>query len=81
MNPVYLARLFRKETGRSLADFILETKMEKAKELLADDGAKIGSIAEMLGYSQASHFAKLFKSYTGFTAQEYRKTRRAARPG
>jgi two-component system response regulator YesN len=85
MNPVYLARLFRKETGRSLADFILETKMEKAKELLADDGAKsgakIGSIAEMLGYSQASHFAKLFKSYTGCTAQEYRKNRRAARPG
>jgi len=73
LNPAYLSRLFRKETGMSLTDYIVERRMEKVKELLAKTNAKIGDIALSVGYANFSHFSKQFKRSTGLTPQEYRK--------
>ncbi|SDD40523.1 two-component system, response regulator YesN [Paenibacillus sp. UNCCL117] len=72
-NPAYLSRLFKKESGISLFDYILQERVEKAKQLLADTGLKISEIAEMTGYGNFSHFTKMFKKVTGHTPQEYRK--------
>jgi two-component system, response regulator YesN len=73
LNPAYLSRLFRKETGSSLTDFILKVKMERAKRLLSHSGEKVSSVAESVGYTHFSYFAKIFKRYTGMSPQEYRK--------
>lgn len=73
LNPAYLSRLFRKETGMSLTDYIVERRMEKVKELLAKTNAKISDIALSVGYANFSHFSKQFKRSTGLTPQEYRK--------
>lgn len=72
-NPAYLSRLFRKETGLSLTDYIVQVKIEKAKRLLKETNDKISNIAEDLGYMHFSYFAKLFKKAAGLTPQEYRK--------
>ncbi|THF77346.1 response regulator transcription factor [Cohnella fermenti] len=72
-NPAYLSRLFRKETGLSLTDYIAQVKIERAKKLLTDTNDKISNIAEGLGYLHFSYFAKLFRKTTGLTPQEYRK--------
>ncbi|MBB6635676.1 response regulator transcription factor [Cohnella thailandensis] len=72
-NPAYLSRLFRKETGLSLTDYIAQVKIERAKKLLTDTNDKISNIAEGLGYMHFSYFAKLFRKATGLTPQEYRK--------
>ncbi|SFA77628.1 two-component system, response regulator YesN [Cohnella sp. OV330] len=72
-NPAYLSRLFRKETGMSLTDYIAQAKIERAKRLLTDTNDKISNIAEGLGYMHFSYFAKLFKKVTGVTPQDYRK--------
>jgi two-component system response regulator YesN len=72
-NPAYLSRLFRKETGLSLTDYIVQAKIEKAKRLLMETNDKISNIAEGLGYVHFSYFAKLFKKVAGLTPQEYRK--------
>ncbi|WP_372661356.1 response regulator [Cohnella sp.] len=72
-NPAYLSRLFRKETGLSLTDYIVQVKIEKAKKLLKETNDKISTIAEDLGYMHFSYFAKLFKKTAGLTPQEYRK--------
>ncbi len=72
-NPAYLSRLFRKETGLSLSDYIVQAKVERAKRLLMDTNDKISNIAEGLGYVHFSYFAKLFKKLAGLTPQEYRK--------
>jgi two-component system response regulator YesN len=72
-NPAYLSRLFRKETGRSLSDYIVQVKIEKAKGMLKETNDKISNIAEGLGYVHFSYFAKLFKKVAGLTPQEYRK--------
>ncbi|MCC3372157.1 response regulator [Cohnella sp. REN36] len=76
-NPAYLSRLFRKETGLSLTDYIAQTKIERAKRLLTDTNDKVSNIAEGLGYVHFSYFAKLFKKITGLTPQEYRKKHQA----
>jgi two-component system, response regulator YesN len=73
LNPAYLSRLFRKETGTSLTDYILKVKLERAKRLLSHSGEKISSIAEQVGYTHFSYFAKIFKRFTGMSPQEYRK--------
>ncbi|MFC4305179.1 response regulator [Cohnella boryungensis] len=72
-NPAYLSRLFRKETGLSLSDYIVQAKIEKVKKQLKETNDKISNIAESLGYVHFSYFAKLFKKMTGLTPQEYRK--------
>lgn len=72
-NPAYLSRLFRKETGISLSDYIIQLKIERVKRHLVETNDKISNIAEGLGYMHFSYFAKLFKKTTGLTPQEYRK--------
>ena len=73
LNPAYLSRLFRKETGLSLTDYMVEQRLRKAKAELESTNIKISDIAVSVGYSNFSHFSKLFKKLTGLTPQEYRK--------
>jgi two-component system response regulator YesN len=77
-NPAYLSRLFRKETGMSLSEYITQQRIERAKKLLVETDDKISSIAEGLGYVHFSYFAKLFRKLTGYTPQDYRRTYRSS---
>jgi two-component system response regulator YesN len=72
-NPAYLSRLFKKETGMSLSDYILKCRVEKAKSLLIQSTVKVADIAEIVGYYNISHFTKMFKKHTSLTPQDYRK--------
>jgi two-component system, response regulator YesN len=72
-NPAYLSRLFRKETGFSLSDYIAQQRIERAKRYLIDTNDKVSNIAEGVGYVHFSYFAKLFKKMTGLSPQEFRK--------
>ncbi|MDO5422947.1 MAG: response regulator [Eubacteriales bacterium] len=76
LNASYLSRLFRKETGEKLSDYIVRVRMEHAKELLAQTGEKVTFIAQRLGYSNDSYFIKTFRSSVGMTPHEYRKRSR-----
>ena len=69
----HLSRKFIEETGESLTDFILKEKTEEAKRLLRYSDKPLTLIADYLGFSSQSHFAKIFKQYTGKTPGEYRK--------
>ncbi|WP_158630166.1 response regulator [Cohnella sp. AR92] len=72
-NPAYLSRLFRKETGLSLSEYIAQKRIEEAKRMLVETNLKVSNIAEGLGYQHFSYFAKLFRKFTGLTPQDYRK--------
>ncbi|MBO9604877.1 MAG: response regulator [Paenibacillaceae bacterium] len=76
LNPAYLSRLFKKETGLSLSDYMLVQRMELAKRLLKESNLKISGIAEAVGYDHFSHFAKMFKRVAGVSPHDYRKTYR-----
>lgn len=73
LNESYLSRLFHKETGASLSDYILQERMKKASELIAETDNPIYGIANELCYDNFSYFAKMFKKVYNLTPQEYRK--------
>lgn len=78
LNPAYLSRLFRRETGLSLTEYMVELRMRKAQQELTETDAKISDIALGVGYCNFSHFAKQFKKATGLTPQEFRRGCRPA---
>ncbi|MFC4779287.1 response regulator [Paenibacillus sp. GCM10023252] len=73
LNTAYLSRLFKLETGGVLFDYITQTRMERAQELLRSSPMSVSSIAESVGYSHFSHFAGMFKKMYGVTPKDYRK--------
>lgn len=76
LNPEYLSRLFRKETGGSLSDYILSEKMRAAQSLLSETGIPVSLVASKVGYSNFSYFSQVFKKHTGCSPMEYRAARR-----
>ena len=72
----YLSSKIRKETGRTLTDFILSEKTEEAKRLLRYSEKSASAIAAYLGFSSHGHFCKVFKKYAGLTPNEYREQHR-----
>lgn len=73
LNESYLSRLFHKETGMSLSDYILQERMKKAGELISETDEPIYEIANQLCYDNFSYFSKMFKKVYNITPQEYRK--------
>ena len=73
LNPIYLSSMFKQETGISITDYIIEVRLKKAKELLADTPMFIGEIASAVGYKDTRYFSKLFLKHVGIKPTEYRK--------
>ncbi|WP_168735730.1 response regulator transcription factor [Cohnella fermenti] len=71
-NPSYLSRYYKQCTGQGLSDYIVETRLQKAKEMLGDQQARIGDIAAALGFMSEPYLYRFFKKQTGLTPQEYR---------
>ncbi|MFR8170025.1 MAG: helix-turn-helix domain-containing protein [Marvinbryantia sp.] len=69
----YFSHKFKKETGMSVNDFILNEKVEQAKLLLSDTGESIQAISDRLHFSGRSHFYTCFQKFTGMSPSEYRK--------
>ena len=72
LSPSHLSRLFKKETGISISDYIREKKVEKAQELLRFCNLSLIEISSFLSFSSQSHFTQLFREFTGMTPKKYR---------
>lgn len=70
-NASYLTRLFKRETGYSINDYLIHARMEKAGELLKIPGEKVNEISRMVGYENVSHFSRLFKKLYGVSPKQY----------
>ena len=73
LNAEYLSRLFRKEKGMKLSDYILQEKMNIAKLMLETTDFSVSIIASKVGYSNFSHFAQSFKRLFGVSPSELRQ--------
>ena len=73
LNPVYFGRVFKNTFQMTFKQYLLQRRMEKAKELLEDGKTSIGNICEQVGISNPSYFSHLFKQYTGKLPSEYKK--------
>lgn len=72
LSPSYLSRLFKKELGISISDYILEKKIEKSENLLKYSDYSLVDIANYLAFSSQSHFIQTFKKAVGVTPNKYR---------
>ena len=67
LSPNRLSRIFSEETGSGFSDFLIEFRIERAKELLAVPGASIKHVSVSCGYPDPNYFSRLFKKVTGLT--------------
>ena len=73
LNSDYTARLFKKEMGTSLVNYIIQKRISVAKHLLQNTNFPVNSVSDKVGYGNYSYFTKLFKKETSFTPIDYRK--------
>ncbi|MBQ8640183.1 MAG: helix-turn-helix domain-containing protein [Lachnospiraceae bacterium] len=73
LNPSYVSRIFKKETGISLKDFILQEKMKMARILLKSTALPISIVAQRVGYTNFSHFSQVYRKIYGISPTEERK--------
>ncbi|OCT10761.1 hypothetical protein A8709_23285 [Paenibacillus pectinilyticus] len=68
----YIGKLFRESYEMSIADYINEIRLNKAKELLEQDSRTVSDIMEAIGWENKNYFYKMFKLKFGVTTSEYR---------
>lgn len=72
-NPNYLSQLFKECEGISISGYILQEKINRAKNLLIYSDYSYIEIATYLGFSSQSHLGTQFKKHTGYTLRQYRE--------
>lgn len=72
INYSKLARLFSSKEGKTIERFLIELKIEKAKEYIKYDELSLSQISYELNYSTPQHLSRQFKQITGVTASEFK---------
>jgi len=73
LSPSYISTAFKLQVGVSFSAYLIQVRLDKAKELLKDTVLNISEIAQQVGYTDVKHFSKLFKKIAGINPIEYRK--------
>lgn len=81
LNPDYLAKLFKKETGQALNDYIAQVRVNAAKAMLADESVPLTDVATRTGFDYYSYFSTTFKKAVGMSPSDYRKKALGHEPG
>lgn len=72
LNPSYLCKLFKKETNKTITDYVMDLRIQKAKHILEDyPDVKMYEVGSLVGYEDPVYFTKLFKKLVGMTPKEY----------
>ncbi|MFC4301829.1 response regulator transcription factor [Cohnella boryungensis] len=71
-HPVYLGRLFQRETNEAFTEYLNKIRIEKAKELLGRTTLKVHEVSKEVGYWEPSYFHKQFKKHVGITPTEFK---------
>lgn len=72
-HPYYVSNLVKKATGYSLRQYIINTRLKRARNLLCSTKLDIITIAKDCGFNSVTYFNRLFKENIGITPGEYRK--------
>ena len=74
LHPVYLEKLFRKQVGVSMKRYLINKRLDYAKELLKNTALNLSEISNFVGCTDSLYFSKIFKNRYGMSPTEYRKT-------
>lgn len=72
-HSVYLNRIFKSYTGKSMHDFLINRRITAAMEMLRSQCIPISEVSKKCGFGSQYHFAKCFKLRTGMTPSDYRR--------
>lgn len=71
VSPEHLSRQFKKETGKTITDFVHRVKCEEAVVMMAQEKLILSDIASQLGYSSSAYFSVIFKRQMGTSPSQY----------
>ncbi len=72
ISPSYLGAIFKRITGKSPIDYLIEIRIQKAKEML-QDGDRVSEVALKVGFNDLFYFSKCFKEREGLAPSQYVK--------
>jgi AraC family transcriptional regulator len=73
MSQYHFARMFKQSTGMTPHQYLIESRLEKAKKLLANTDLTISEIAYRTGFASQSHLTSQFRKHVTITPKAYRK--------
>ena len=79
LNRKYLAKIFKKSTGMTMSEFLLDVRMRKASEAVSNGEKNITTIASMVGFEDPLFFSRQFKKYFGVSPTEFIKNHKKER--
>ena len=77
LSQYHFARAFRKSTGQTPQQYLMQQRIERAKDLLARNDLPIVEISLRTGFKNQSHFTTLFRKFTKFTPKMWREMKLA----
>ena len=80
MSPSAFAHLFREATGTAPYQFVKSMRLNRASDLLVQDGLNVTEVMHQVGYTSLSHFTNEFKRHFGVTPRAYALSRSGAVP-
>lgn len=70
----YLSKLFREQTGETIANFAIQHKIKRAKQLIREGNLNFSQISVRLAFDNPQYFSRVFKRITGMTPSEFKST-------
>jgi len=77
VHPVHLARVFRRKHNCTIGEYVRRLRVEFARQRISASNDSFIEIALTAGFSDQSHFVRIFKNHLGVTPGEYRKISRS----
>lgn len=71
LSPDYFSRIFKRETGRTIQAYIMEQRMKRACELMAQPELRLQEIAHLVGIADSSYFTRVFRKTYGLSPKQY----------
>jgi two-component system response regulator YesN len=75
LSPAYLSGLFKAEVGQTFTEYVVQLRLERARQLLRQTDLPLADIAQMVGFDTQQYFNRVFKQKTGTTPLQYRNQR------
>jgi AraC family transcriptional regulator len=75
VHPLHLARVFRRELGCSIGEYVRRLRVDFAGRCLASSEMPLADVAIAAGFSDQSHFSRTFRRYRGMTPSQFRGRR------
>lgn len=71
-NPDYAGKLFRRETGMTVIEYVNHLRINKAQSLLLDESLTMAEIAEKCGFQSVNYFSMVTRKITGMAPRQLR---------